>query len=143
MCFKSSKRYSPEVFLKYHFPWGRFFVNILEFISETLTDESYFTIVPPIVERLLVMQGDERFLVRAKAQSVFRACVEQMEMYKDTSAYQATVRAFMDSAMGPWMESLNQSLGINITTLSGDDFNAAVKLKYATYKVPYSSFLRF
>ena len=106
-----------------------------EFISETLTDESYFTIVPPIVERLLAMQGDSNFLVRAKAQSVFRACIEQMEMYKDTSAYQATVRAFIDSAMGPWMQSLNQNLAVDSTTLSKEEFDTAVKLKYSTYKV--------
>jgi hypothetical protein len=107
----------------------------VEFISETLTDDSYFSIVPPIVERLLAMQEHPSLLVRAKAQSVFRACIEQMEMYKDTSAYQATVKSFVDVTIGPWMTSLNHSLAVNVTTLSGDDFVAAVKLKHATYKV--------
>lgn len=94
--------------------------------------------MPPIVERLRVMQSDPSLLVRAKAQSVFRACMEQMEMYKDTSAYQKTVRTYIDGALGPWIEALKQSLMIDVTGLRGDEFDAAVKLKYATYKVTLS-----
>jgi hypothetical protein len=107
----------------------------VEFISETLTDDAYFSIVPPIMERLLQMQSDLSFRVRAKAQSVFRACVEQLEMYKDTSAYQHTVRTCIGAAMGPWIASLNSSLGVLVTGLSGGEFDAALKLKYASYKV--------
>ena len=94
--------------------------------------------MPPIVERLRVMQKDPSLLVRAKAQSVFRACMEQMEMYKDTSAYQKTVRAYIDGSLGPWIEALKQSLMIDVTGLRGDEFDAAVKLEYATYKVALS-----
>jgi hypothetical protein len=108
---------------------------IWEFLSETLTDESYFTVVPPITERLLSMQSDAGLLVRAKALSVFRACMEQMEMYKDTSAYRENVKRFIDGAMGPWVAALNKNLGVDITTVSDEDYNAAVKLTHATYKV--------
>src|SRR5947207_12433106 len=87
------------------------------------------------MQRLLSMQSDSSFLVRAKAQSVFRACVEQMEMYKYTTVFQGTVRSFIESAMEPWMTALNDNLGVDITTFSGDEFNAVIKLKYATYKV--------
>jgi hypothetical protein len=81
------------------------------------------------------MQSDPSFLVRAKAQSVFRACMEQMEMYKDTSAYQKTVRTYVENALGPWIQALQQSLTIDVRHLAGDDFDAAVKLTHATYKV--------
>jgi hypothetical protein len=91
--------------------------------------------VPPINDRLLAMQYDPSLLVRAKAQSVFRSCMEQMEMYKDTTTYQATVRSYIETAMGPWITALNQNLAIDVTTLSGDDYDAAVKLIYATFKV--------
>lgn len=87
------------------------------------------------MERLLGMQMDHNFLVRAKAQSVFRACVEQLEMYKDTTMFQSTVKNVIDAAMGPWMTSLKQSLAIDVLTLSGDIFDAALKLKHATFKV--------
>src|SRR5947207_15004179 len=87
------------------------------------------------MQRLLSMQSDSSFLVRAKAQSVFRACVEQMEMYKYTTVFQGTVRSFIESAMEPWMTALNGNLGVDIRTFSGDEFNAVIKLKYATYKV--------
>jgi importin-9 len=107
----------------------------IEFISETLTDDSYFSIVPPIIERLLAMQSDDSLLVRAKAQSVFRACVEQMEMYKDTSAYQATVEAYIDSVMGPWVTSLLQGVGVDLMSLSGENYDGAIKLTHAIYKV--------
>jgi hypothetical protein len=111
-----------------------------EFISETLTDESYFSIAPAIIQRLLAMQTESSFLVRAKAQSVFRACVEQMEMYKDTSGFQGTVRSFIETAMEPWIGALNQNLAVDITAFSGDEFNAIIKLKYATYKVISSEY---
>ena len=81
------------------------------------------------------MQSDSSFFVRAKAQSVFRACIEQMEMYKDTGAYQATVRTFIESAMGLWMTSLKDNLASNVKMLSDEDFNAAIKLNYSTFKV--------
>ena len=87
------------------------------------------------MQRLLSMQSDSSFLVRAKAQSVFRACVEQMEMYKDTEMYQDAVRSFIESAMGPWMDRLNQNLNVDVASLAGDEFNNAVKLKYGTHKV--------
>lgn len=61
--------------------------------------------------------------------------MEQMEMYKDTTAYQATVRSYIETAMGPWVTALNQNLAVDITTLSGDDYDAAVKLAHATFKV--------
>jgi hypothetical protein len=115
-------------------------VLIVEFISETLTDDAYFSIVPPIIARLLEMQMDASFLVRAKAQSVFRACVEQLEMYKDTSVYHTTVRDVIDTAMAPWVASLRGSLAIDMTTLSGETFDEALKLKYASYKVRYHSY---
>ena len=81
------------------------------------------------------MQSDAGLLVRAKALSVFRACMEQMEMYKDTSAYRENVKRFIDGAMGPWVAALNKNLGVDITTVSDEDYNAAVKLTHATYKV--------
>ena len=81
------------------------------------------------------MQEEGGLRVRAKALSVFRACMEQMEMYKDTSAYRANVKRFVDGAMGPWVTALNTDLTIDITTLSDDDYNAAIKLTHATYKV--------
>lgn len=87
------------------------------------------------MERLLQMQSDQSFRVCAKAQSVFRACVEQLEMYKDTSAYRHIVRTCIEAAMGPWVASLNTSLGVSVTGLSGEQFDAALKLKYASYKV--------
>ena len=74
-------------------------------------------------------------LVRAKAQSVFRACVEQMEMYKDTSAYTNAVRTVVDAAMAPWLVSLNQSLGTDVAALSGQQYSDAVKLIRSTHKV--------
>jgi hypothetical protein len=107
-----------------------------EFISETLTDESYFTIAPPIIHRLLTMQTNPSPLIRAKAQSVFRACVEQLEMYKDTSAYQAATRILVEEIMGPWLEALNRHLGTDVTGLSGDEYRHAIKLIGSTYKVP-------
>ena len=81
------------------------------------------------------MQSNPSLLIRAKAQSVFRACIEQMEMYKDTTAYGETVHTYIKSVVGPWMTSLNECLGVDITSLPGDDYDGAVKLKYATYKV--------
>src|SRR5277367_3728832 len=81
------------------------------------------------------MQEDAGLLVRAKALSVFRACMEQMEMYKDTSAYRENVKRFIDGAMGPWVAALNKNLGVDITTVSEEDYNAVVKLTHATYKV--------
>jgi hypothetical protein len=100
-----------------------------------LTDDGYFSIVPPIMERLLSMQNDPSMRVRAKAQSVFRACVEQMEMYKDTSAYQGAVRTVVEAAMGPWLASLNQSFAMDVTALSGNEYTDAVKLIRSSYKV--------
>ena len=85
------------------------------------------------------MQSNPSLLVRAKAQSVFRACIEQMEMYKEMSAYRDTVTAYIKSVMGPWVTSFNESLGLDITKLSGDDYNGAVKLQYAIYKVMSAS----
>jgi len=87
------------------------------------------------MERLLAMQNDSSMLVRAKAQSVFRACVEQIEMYKDTTAYTNAVRTIVDAAMGPWLVSLNQSLGTDVAALSGQKYSDAVKLIRSTHKV--------
>lgn len=81
------------------------------------------------------MQEEGGLLVRAKALSVFRACMEQMEMYKDTSAYRENVKRFVDGAMGPWVAALNRDLAVDITTLSDEHYNTAVKLTHATYKV--------
>jgi hypothetical protein len=108
----------------------------VEFISETLTDESYFTVAPPIMHRLLTMQSGPP-LLRSKALSVFRACIEQMEMYKDTSAYKDAVRSYVDSSLQPWIEALNRNLAVDITTAVGDEYDAVVKLTYATYKVSF------
>jgi hypothetical protein len=103
----------------------------IEFISETLTDDSYFTIVPPIIERLLQMQSHPSFSVRAKALSVFRACIEQMEMYKDTNTYRQTVYSFIESIVDPWIHALDGNLRINV-----DHFDeTVVRLTHATYKV--------
>jgi len=63
--------------------------------------------------------------------------MEQMEMYKDTKAYQKTVRTYVDNALGPWLATLQQSLLIDVRGMSGEEFDDAVKLKYATYKVPH------
>jgi len=87
------------------------------------------------MEHLLVMQSDKSLLVRAKAQSVFRACIEQMEMYKDTKAYQDVVRRYIDDEMGPWVAALLQNLSLDVTSLSGHDYDAAMKLNHANYKV--------
>ena len=81
------------------------------------------------------MQDDGHLLVREKALSVLRACMEQMEMYKDTSAYRESVKRFIDGAMRPWVAALNKNLAVDITTLSDQDYNDAVKLTHATYKV--------
>ena len=61
--------------------------------------------------------------------------MEQMEMYKDTSAYRENVKRFIDEAMGPWVAALNKNLAVDIATLSDEDYNAAVKLTHVTYKV--------
>jgi hypothetical protein len=106
-----------------------------EFTSETLTDESYFAVAPPIIHRLLAMQNNPSLLIRAKAQSVFRACVEQLEMYKDTSTYQAATRSLVEEIMGSWVKVLNHHLGTDVTGLSGDDYRHATKLVASTYKV--------
>jgi len=66
---------------------------------------------------------------------VFRSCMEQMEMYKDTSAYRENVKRFIDGAMGPRVAALNKNLAVDIATLSVKDYNAAVKFTHATYKV--------
>lgn len=66
---------------------------------------------------------------------MFRSCMEQMEMYKDTSAYRENVKRFIDGAMGPRVAALNKNLAVDIATLSVKDYNAAVKLTHATYKV--------
>ena len=107
----------------------------VEFISETLTDDTYFAIVPPITHRLLAMQQDTNPLIRAKAQSVFRACIEQLEMYKDTTVYRDTVRQFIESALPAWADALNTNLQLDLTIMGGEDIQAALKLKFATYKV--------
>ena len=91
------------------------------------------------MERLLAMQNDSSMLVRAKAQSVFRACVEQMEMYKDTGAYTNAVQTVVDAAMGPWLVSLNRSLGTDVSALSGQEYTDAVKLVRSTHKVLISA----
>lgn len=61
--------------------------------------------------------------------------MEQMEMYKDTSAYRENVKRFIDEAMGQWVAALNKNLAVDIATLSDEDYNAAVKLTHATDKV--------
>jgi hypothetical protein len=111
---------------------------IKEFISETLTDETYFSIAPAILEKLLGMQNDQSFLVREKALSVFRACVEQMEMYKDTSKYHVIVREYLERHLPAWITSFETNLSLNVTTFSGEIFDASVKLTYAIYKVHLS-----
>jgi len=88
------------------------------------------------------MQAEAGLLVRAKALSVFRACMEQMEMYKDTNVYRGNVKRFVDGAMGPWVAALNGNLSIDITTLSDEDYNATVKLTHAAYKVYTLSYAR-
>ncbi len=77
-------------------------------------------------------------LIRSKALSVFRACIEQMEMYKDTTAYKDTVRSYINSSLQPWIEALNANLGLDLSSLSGEEYGAGVKLTYASYKVPPS-----
>lgn len=58
-----------------------------------------------------------------------------MEMYKDTSAYKDAVRSYVDSSLRPWIEALNRNLAGDLTELGGEEYDAAVKLTYATYKV--------
>ena len=58
-----------------------------------------------------------------------------MEMYKDTSTYKDAVRSYIDSSLQPWIEALNSNLANDITVLGGEEYDAAVKLTYATYKV--------
>jgi hypothetical protein len=103
----------------------------LEFISETLTDDSYFSVVPAILSRLLDMQSDHSFLVRAKALSVYRACIEQMEMYKDIKAHRTDIFSYVDSALGPWVLAINQNLSAGENGVSED----TVKLANACRKV--------
>jgi hypothetical protein len=106
-----------------------------EFISETLTDDSYFSIAPATIEKLLEMQNDQSFLVRAKALSVFRACMEQMEMYKDTTAYQKIVREYVEGHIPAWINSFERNLGLNVTAFDGEAFDVSVKSIHAIYKV--------
>jgi len=73
--------------------------------------------------------------LRSKALSVFRACIEQMEMYKDTSAYKDAVRSYIDSSLQPWIEALDRNLAEDLTSLKEEEYDAGVKLTYATYKV--------
>lgn len=59
-------------------------------------------------------------------------------MYKDTTAYKDTVRSYINSSLQPWIEALNANLGLDLSSLSGEEYGAGVKLTYASYKVPPS-----
>ena len=79
------------------------------------------------------MQSHSSYLLRAKALSVFRACMEQMEMYKDTSAYQGIVKEYIQRHLTPWILALQTNISVDLT--STDDCTDIVKLVHACYKV--------
>jgi hypothetical protein len=102
-----------------------------EFISETLTDDHYFTVVSPIMERLLKMQSSPSFRLRAKALSVFRACIEQMEMYSNMDTYVEIETAFIESGVDRWIVALD----LNLQNRPNHFDELAVRLTHATCKV--------
>ncbi|BFZ62592.1 hypothetical protein YB2330_003693 [Saitoella coloradoensis] len=92
-----------------------------EFVDEGLAEDQFFGVAPDLVQTLYGIMSTEHVdnTSKSKAVSIFRSCVDLLEMFKDTHA--EPIRVFADRSLPPWLEVFCQAVSLPVADPSNPE----------------------